>query len=164
LSYLLRPRHKESDVVKLTVHVNSDYTNKYNVILLDAHPSFIFYGTGNRVFSECLLVCDYITSGTRQRALCRVFFLYFSKMFGVCRFNTRQTLCRAHDRKHSAKSSLSSKFLPCDLCRILLPSVFGFLLSVLGARQISSLFLVVTDALLFEITTAKKVSKSINQG
>ena len=150
---------------KLTVHVNSDYTNKYNVILLDAHPSFMFYGTGNRVFSECLLVCRLHYLGhLAKSSLPSIFFLYFSKMFGECRFNTCQTLCRAHDRKHSAKSSLSSKFLPCDLCRILLPSVFGFLLSVLGARQISSLFLVVTDALLFEITTAKKVSKSINQG
>jgi hypothetical protein len=86
------------------------------------------------VFAECHL------SGTRQRRCHgpKRRHGYFS-LPSACP-DTRQSLCRVPDKRHSAKTSLPEYSLPSAFCPVLhsakpLPSVFGALPSVQDTRQ-----------------------------
>jgi len=72
----------------------------------------------------------------------RVFFRFqLCRVSALCRVSgTRQSLCRVPDKKHSAKTSLPSHFLPSVIRRVLhsannSPSVLCLLPSVWDTRQ-----------------------------
>ena len=76
-------------------------------------------------------------SCTRQNRRHRVIPLtFFCRVF----IDTRQTICRVRDKKHSANYCLPTLLMPCVVCRVLhsakqLPSVFGPL--ALGKATVS---------------------------
>ena len=48
---------------------------------------------------------------------CRCFFYFFEKLFTECRSNTRQSLCRVSEKKHTAKWLFADVWMSCTLCR-----------------------------------------------
>ena len=86
------------------------------------------------VFAECLVVTTLGKVTVTVILPCHLLF------FAEGRLDTRQSVCRVLDEKHSATTSLPSKQSSCAVCRVLhsvkpLPSVFKALSSVWGTRQ-----------------------------
>jgi hypothetical protein len=63
-----------------------------------------------KFFAECL------AEGHTAKNLLTCRALSWQLFFAECRRDTRQSLCRVPDKKHSTKRSLPMKFLSCTLC------------------------------------------------
>ena len=82
------------------------------LIIVERNASYMEYTpyitTGDRLFAECQVVYRVLFSGTRQRRLCRVFFLHSAKCFFL--HSAKKFLCRVFFFGTRQRSSLPSVF------------------------------------------------------